>query len=91
MSSLRPQQVDYESKTEKEGSGESETTTTTHLRFDTEDIIALFAGIIALIFAFGMVFGKLPINELTIGVVGFSGVGAVIAEIIKARKRRKNR
>ena len=58
-------------------------------KLDVEDIIAIFAGIIAVIFALGMVFEKIPVNELTVGVLTFTGVGAAIAEIIAARKRKK--
>jgi hypothetical protein len=52
----------------------------------TEDIIAIFAGIIALAFAIAIIFGKLPDNTLNIGVVVFSASGAAIAKIIKAKK-----
>lgn len=88
MPLFRPEHVNFKGETEKDLKGKK-VKTTRRLGFDTEDIIAFFAGIVAIIFALGIVFGKVPINSLTIGVLGFAGVGAVIAEIIKARKRKK--
>lgn len=58
-------------------------------KLDVEDIIAIFAGIVAIIMALGMVFGTIPVNELTVGVLTFSGFGAAVAEIIAARKRKE--
>ncbi len=59
----------------------------TRISFDAEDILAIVAGIVALIFAIAMVAGSIPINTLTIGVVTLSGGGAAVAAVIKARKR----
>ncbi len=50
----------------------------TKTTIDTEDIIAVFAGTVSLIFAIGMYKKRIPINKLTIGVLGSSGVGIVI-------------
>ena len=61
----------------------------TKVSIGTEDVIALFAGIVAVIVSLGMVFGVIPVNELTIGVLTFSGAGAAIAEIISARKKKQ--
>jgi hypothetical protein len=58
----------------------------TNLKIDPEDIIAAGAVIVALIFAMAMVFGSVPINKYTVGIVGFSGAGAIVAGIVKARK-----
>ncbi len=55
----------------------------------TEDIIAIGAVIVAVIMALAMVFGRVPINKYTVGLAGFSGAGAVIAKIVKARKPAK--
>jgi hypothetical protein len=60
----------------------------TKLTIDTEDIIAIGAVIVALIFAVAMVVGWIPINETTIGVASCSGAGAVIARIVKAKKKK---
>mgnify|MGYP001614875356 CR=1 FL=1 len=60
---------------------------TYHYFWGLEDIIAVFAGLVAVVFAIAMVAGKLPVNKYTIGVLGFSGTGAVIAQVIKARQR----
>lgn len=57
---------------------------------DPEDIIAIFAGIVAVIIVLAMVFGAIPVNELSVGILTFSGVGTAIAKIIGARKK-KNR
>lgn len=59
------------------------------VKIDAEDIIAIAAGLVAIIMALGMVFGAIPVNELTIGVLSFSGVGAVIAKIVGARKKKQ--
>jgi hypothetical protein len=64
--------------------------TQTHVTIDTEDIIAIFTGVVALIFAIAMVAGWVPINSATIGVATCSAAGSVLAEIIKVqRKKRK--
>ncbi|MBI4248432.1 MAG: hypothetical protein HY611_02930, partial [Elusimicrobia bacterium] len=55
----------------------------------TEDIIAIFAGLIAVFFAIAMGTRLLPINKLTIGLASFSGLGAVLAEVIKAKSKKK--
>ncbi len=88
MSELQPEKFSYE---------ESDTQTTSKkgtvvekrrkVTFDTEDIIAGSAASVAILFALAMIAGKLPINELTIGVVAFSGAGAAIAKIIKLKRR----
>jgi hypothetical protein len=56
---------------------------------ETEDIIAIFAGLIAIMFAVAMIAGWVEINKYTVGLAGFSGAGAVIAKIMKARKPAK--
>jgi hypothetical protein len=56
--------------------------------FATEDIIAFCAGIVAILFAIAMVFGKVPVNKLTISVLCFSGAGAAIAQIVKAKRKK---
>ena len=58
------------------------------VRMGTENIIATFAGLVAIIIVLGMVFGGVPLNELTIGVLSFSGVSAVIAKIIGTRRKK---
>ncbi len=64
--------------------------TQTDLTINAEDIIAIFTGIVALIFAVAMVAGWVPINSATIGLATCSAAGSVLAEIIKAqRKKRK--
>lgn len=56
---------------------------------DTEDIIAIVTGLVAILFAVAMIAGWAPINAATIGIATCSGAGTVIAEIIKARRKRK--
>lgn len=89
MEPIKPLDVGYKNKSEitkPDGSVEKKER---GFKLATEDIIAIFAGLIALVFALGMVFGKIPIDKLTIGVLSFSGIGAVIAEIIKAKRKRR--
>jgi len=52
-----------------------------------EDIIAIGAVIVAILVVFGMIIGRLPINEYTYGLAGLSLAGSVVTEIIKTRKR----
>lgn len=88
MSELQPEKFSYEESdtqtTSKKGTVVEKRRTVT---FDTEDIIAGSAASVAILFALAMIAGKLPINELTIGVVAFSGAGAAIAKIIKLKRR----
>ena len=58
----------------------------TKVKVDPEDIIAVGGVLIALIIAVAMVFGAVPINKYTASIVVFSGAGAAIAGIVKARK-----
>lgn len=83
--SFEPEKIVVETDEEKPDGTKKKT----RIRIDVEDIIAIFAGIIAVIFALGMVVGKIPINELTIGVLSLSGAGAVIVKIIGARKKKQ--
>ena len=61
----------------------------TRIKIDPDDIIAAGAFVVALVFALAMVFGSIPINKYTIGIVGFSGSGGAIGTIIKARRRKE--
>jgi hypothetical protein len=61
----------------------------TKVTIDTEDIIAIVTGLVAILFAVAMIVGWAPINAATIGIATCSGAGTVIAEIIKARGTRK--
>ncbi len=88
MSELQPEKFSYEKSdtqtTSKKGTVVEKRRKVT---FDTEDIIAGSAASVAILFALAMIAGKLPINELTIGVMAFSGAGAAIAKIIKLKRR----
>jgi hypothetical protein len=59
----------------------------TSVSIDTEDIIAIFAGLVAVAFAVAMIAGWVPINKYTVGLASFSGIGAVIAKISKRRTK----
>jgi cytochrome c oxidase assembly protein Cox11 len=89
MSTFKTERFDFE--TEKTEYKDGQKTRKTRFRVETEDIIAIFSGVVAVIFALGMVFGNIPINKLTIGVLGFSGAGVAIPQIIKAKNRNKSR
>lgn len=88
MSEFKLKEFSYE-KSEKKTTTEQGTVIEKQQKvgFAAEDIIALAAAIVAILFSIGMIVGKLPVNGLTIGVVGFSGAGAVIAKIIKTRRK----
>jgi hypothetical protein len=58
----------------------------TRIKIAPEDILALAAGIVAIALAIAMINGSLPINKYTVGLIGFTGSGAAIARITKARK-----
>ncbi len=60
----------------------------TTLKIDPEDVIAWGSVLVAVIMAVAMVLGSVPINKYTAGIVCFSGCGAAIARIIKARHKR---
>lgn len=85
----KPERFDYESKeTEKRTKNDDNYTIERRrkISFDTEDIIAVVAGLVAILFAIGMIIGKLPVNQLTVSVAGFSAAGVVIARIVKGRR-----
>jgi hypothetical protein len=89
MSPLQPEKFDLKID-QKENKGVQKQKKIV-ISMDTEDIIAVFAGVVALIFAIGMFIGRIPTNKLTVGVLGFSGIGIVISQIIKARNKRQKR
>jgi F0F1-type ATP synthase assembly protein I len=88
MSEIEPEQIIIETEETEDKSGQ--TTVKRRFQIDTEDIVAVFSGIVALIFALGMFFGKIPINKITYGVVGFSAAGTVISRIMKAKNKNKS-
>jgi hypothetical protein len=86
---LEPQQFDFETHEKQKDRNGTTIEKRTRFSFGTQDIIAAFSGVIALIFALGMLIGKIPVNDLTIGVLTFSGVGAVIAKITSKGSKNK--
>lgn len=73
--------------TEHKNHGKESKTT---FSIDTEDIIAIFAGLIAVMFGVAMIAGWVPIDKSTIGLASFSGAGAVIAKNVQARNKKKD-
>jgi hypothetical protein len=63
--------------------------THTKVKIDTEDIIVLFCGLVAIIFAIAMVLGAVPINRYTTPIAALSAVGAGAAAIVRAKRRPK--
>jgi hypothetical protein len=63
----------------------------TYVRVDVEDIIAIGAVLVAFMFAVAMIFGAVPINRLTVAVVGLSGCGVIVARIVRARRGKETR
>lgn len=89
MSTFEPEQIRIE--TEETENKDGQKTRKKTFQMDVEDIIAIFSGVVGLIFALGMVFGQIPVSKLTVGVVGFSGTGAAISQIIKAKNKNRSR
>lgn len=83
---FEPQKIEVETNEE----GNDGTKKNIKVSMDTEDVIAICAGFVAIIIALAMVFGAIPMNELSVGILTFSGVGTAIAKIVGARKK-KNR
>jgi hypothetical protein len=65
--------------------------TETRVRADTADILAIFSGLVAFLFAFAMIAGLVPIDKWTISVVTFTAVAPALAYLTKrgSRSRRK--
>ncbi len=61
------------------------------LSLDATDIIAIFSGIIALLFAVGMIIGNVPIDARTVSIVTFAAVAPAIAHIFKAGRRTRSK
>jgi hypothetical protein len=89
MGGVQTEDFKFESKVDvqKKPDGTVNITKTNTTTLGTEDIFAGIAGLIALVIALGIVFGKVPLNELSAGVLSFSGVGTAIVGIIKARNK----
>jgi len=47
--------------------------------------------LVAFMFAVAMIFGAVPINRLTVAVVGLSGCGVIVARIVRARRGKETR
>jgi hypothetical protein len=56
---------------------------------DPEDIVAAGAIIVALALAVAIVSGWIPLDRYTIGIAACCAAGAVMAKVIKARRRPK--
>lgn len=89
MGPIKPEDFSGGFEREKTGPDGSSEKTRASVSFATEDIIAGFAGLVAVLFLAGMLMDKIPVNPLTVGVLGFSGAGAVAAKIIQAKRGRK--
>jgi hypothetical protein len=58
-------------------------------KVDPVDIVAAGAVIVALVLAVAMVSGWVPIDDYTIGLVACAVAGAIVAKLVKARRRPK--
>lgn len=59
----------------------------TSFQLDTEDIIAIFAGLVALCFTVAIISGSIELNKLSASLVTLSGASIGIAQVVKARKK----
>ena len=80
---FEPEKVQIDISSKKVGKKKENKTS---ISIDTEDIIAIGAVLVAIMFAVAMIVGWVPINKYTVGLASFSGVGAVIAKIVKSRR-----
>ena len=78
--STKKMTFDYSRKNAKKGEE-----TNTQLTIEAEDIVAIFAGVVAVMIVVAMIAGWVPINKITAGLASFSGAGVIIAKIVKAR------
>jgi membrane protein YqaA with SNARE-associated domain len=82
-----PELFKFEVVSQKEHDEKNKKTTEKRtISFDTEDIIAFFAGIAAVVMTIAMAAGWVEINKLTVSIASLSGVGAAVAKIIGARR-----
>jgi Na+/H+ antiporter NhaC len=62
----------------------------TNVKIDPEDVLAAGGVMVALVFAWAMVSGSVPINRYTVAIVTLSGCGTAVAKIVKGRIRKRN-
>jgi hypothetical protein len=79
----------FEITSEKEKGKDGGTKHKTMISFDTEDIIAFFAGAVAVLIVVGMLAHWVPVDKLTVSIASLSGVGAGVAKIVQARRGKK--
>jgi hypothetical protein len=58
-----------------------------HDHIGADDIIAVFAGVVAIMFAGAMIIGYLPVNAGTLAVVGFTGLPSAIFGVKQYRAK----
>ncbi len=91
MTPIEPQDFKFEQSKDSSNNNDNNKKRKEKIKISigTQDFIAIGAVIVAIIFAIAMAFQKIPVNGYTCGVVGFTGIGGVIAKIIGARKKQK--
>ena len=86
MTQFETQDIKIETSSEEDPDGGKKKTT--KVSIGTEDVIAIFAGLVAVIVVVAMIAGYLPLNKYTYGLAGLSAAGATIAKIAGAKKRK---
>ncbi|MGH7831464.1 MAG: hypothetical protein ACREP8_14940 [Candidatus Binatia bacterium] len=63
----------------------------TRIHLATEDFFVIGGLLVAILLVLGMLFGLIPINKLTIGAIGVSGIAAGAAKMMKSRSKKKGK
>ncbi|MEX2115638.1 MAG: hypothetical protein WEB37_02030 [Bacteroidota bacterium] len=89
--SNKPERFDFETSSEKKDKDGLSQKTKTRVSWDTIDIIASFAGLVALLIVIGMLSDLVPINRSTVALASLSGLGAVVMGVRRSANKNTDR
>lgn len=87
----KPMRFEFEASSDrvrKDGSSEQKKK---RISWDAIDVVAVFAGIVALLIVIGMLTGLVPIDKWTVALASLSGVGAVVGGARKSANKNTGR
>ena len=87
---VQPEDIIIETDEQRGRNREGDVTRTKHVyKIGTLDLLVIFAGLAAVIFALGMIAGLIPVNKSTLAVVLLSGVASTVSGALRPRKPEK--
>ncbi len=87
---VRPEDIIIETGEQTVRNRDGGVTKTKHIyKIGTLDLLVIFAGLVAVIFALGMIASLIQVNKGTLAVVGLSGVASAVSGALRPRRQEK--